>query len=282
MISTHDFEQARPRLLSLAYRILGSAQDAEDAVQTTWLRAHKAHDDDVENPAAWLTVVVSRVCLDQLRERRRRQHLVDTLGHPDEAATAADEEVLHRQDVSRALLVVLGALTPAQRLAYVLHDLFRIPFDDIAGILGGTPAAAKKHASRARTRIGAADPHRTAPPEERAHREIVEEFLRAARGGDMARMIALMAPDCVRHADPALLPAGTAPTVRGASAVAEETRLFVARIAASTALRVAGRIVDVVAPGGHPQAVIEVQTSGDLVTAITIRPVRRTDRFALV
>ncbi|MGE2737755.1 sigma-70 family RNA polymerase sigma factor [Mycolicibacterium vaccae] len=178
VISTLDFEKARPRLLSVAYRMVGSAQDAEDAVQTAWLRAHTAQDRDVDNPTAWLTAVVSRVCLDQLRDRRRRRRLVETLAYPDEAATAADEDMLRREDVSRALLVLLDALTPAQRVAYVLHDLFTVPFTDIATILGSTPAAVKKHASRARARIApAAAPHRSS--DEERHREVVEEFLRA-------------------------------------------------------------------------------------------------------
>ncbi|MGE2833913.1 sigma-70 family RNA polymerase sigma factor [Mycobacterium sp. SMC-4] len=279
MISTDVFEQARPRLLSVAYRMVGSVHDAEDAVQTAWLRTRSASSDDVDNPAAWLTTVVGSVCLDELRERRRRQMLAETLEHTEQAAAAADEDMLRREDVSRALLVLLTSLTPAQRVAYVLHDLFSVPFDDIATTLGTTPGAAKKHASRARARISPAASDHLSPNDERRHREIVEEFLRAARGGDTARMVTLLAPDCVRQADPELLPAGTAPTVRGAGAVAEETRSFLPRISVSTPLRLDGRIVDVIAPGGHPLAVIDIHTAHDVITTIAIRPVRPGDRF---
>lgn len=282
MISTLEFEKARPRLLSVAYRILGSAYDAEDAVQTAWLRTQSVRGSGIENPTAWLTTVVSSICLDQLRERRRRHALTEQVLAEDPRATPADEDMLHREDVSRALLVLLGELTPAQRVAYVLHDLFSVPFDDVAAVLGVTPPAAKKHASRARARIRPAPPERLPHNAGRDHREIVDAFLHAARGGDTARMIALLAPDCVRHADAALLPGGAAVTVRGAAAIAQETHSFAARIGTSTPMRVDGRVVDVIASGGHPLAVIDFRTHRTVVVMITIRAVRATDRFAAV
>ncbi|BBX20559.1 RNA polymerase subunit sigma-70 [Mycolicibacterium duvalii] len=280
MISTAEFEQARPTLLSVAYRIVGAAQDAEDAVQTAWLRTQAAHTAAIDNPSAWLTTVVSRVCLDQLRERRRR----DALGRQltdgiDTAIAAADEAMLRREDVSRALLMLMRELTPPQRVAYVLHDLFSLPFDTVAAVLDITPAAAKKHASRARARLSPPAPGGPQHRDDRQHREIVDAFLHAARGGDIARMTTLLAPDCVRRADPALLPRGAATTVRGAAAVAEETRSFVDRIRVSAPMRVDGHPVDVIAPGGHPWALIDIATTGGVITEINLRPVRPADRF---
>ncbi|UXA16990.1 sigma-70 family RNA polymerase sigma factor [Mycobacterium sp. SMC-4] len=280
MISTAEFEEARPMLLAVAYRMVGSAHDAEDAVQTAWLRAQSSYGAAVANPAAWLTTVVSRVCLDQLRDRQRRNTLTRNVNRDVDTVAAADEDMLRREDVSRALLVLLNGLTPAQRVAFVLHDLFAIPFDDIAEVLGTSPSAAKKHASRARARIRPGPPDRLPDIEDAQHRTIVDAFLQAARGGDLDRMIALLAPDCVRRVDPALLPDGTPGTVTGSAAVATETRSYLARIRVSTTLRVNGCVVDVIAPGGHPWAVIQVRTADGLITEIMIRPVRHTDRFA--
>jgi RNA polymerase sigma-70 factor (ECF subfamily) len=161
-------------------------------------------------------------------------------------------------------------------VAFVLHDLFAVPFDQIAAILDTTPASAKKHASRARTRIR---PGQLAvPPDaDRQHQEVVTAFLRAAAGGDIARMIELMAPDCVRTVDGALVPVGTPTRVTGAAAVADETRHFVDRIRFAVPLRVNGRAVHVIAPGGHASAIIDIETHAGIVTRIAIRPVVTTD-----
>lgn len=272
-----EFLADRPRLLSIAHRILGSFHDAEDAVQTAWLRVQSSPDVAVDNVPAWLTTVVTRVCIDQLRDRGRR----DTLAHHPEVhaelALAADEAFLLREDVSRALMVLMASLTPAQRVAYVLHDLFAVPFEGVAEILDTTPASAKKHASRARSRIGP----KVAPPpgasEEPGHADIVTAFLAAAAGGDMGRMLALMAPDCVRIVDASLVPAGTAVTVTGSAAVADETRHFADRIRASTPMVVNGRAVHVIAPGGHPVATIDVAVGAGVVTTITIAPISAQD-----
>lgn len=255
--------------------MLGSIHDAEDAVQLTWLRANGAATADVDNPVAWLTTVLTRLCLDQLRERRTRVVGPQLDGETPDDAPAAEEDYIQREDVSRAVLVLISRLTPAQRVAYVLHDLFSVPFDQIAEILGTTTVAAKKNASRARARIRGADPADSA--DERQHRAIVAAFLSAARGGDVDMLIALMAPDCVRVADEALLPPGAPTRVTGASAVAEETRQFVDRIRASTPLRVNGRLVDVIAPGGRALAAIDIATVADRVVRITISPIRGTD-----
>lgn len=203
-ITVEDFEAARPQLLSVAHRMLGSVHDAQDAVQTAWLRAAAGHRSErIDNPAGWLTTVTARVCLDELRARRRRGEaplLADAI--PAEQLSA-DEAVLRTENVSRALLVLLEQLTPPQRVAYVLHDLFAVPFDQIAQVLDGTVPSAKKHASRARQRVRSPAPAeacRQAPD-----REIVEAFLAAARTGDTREMIRLLAPDSVRDADAALL-----------------------------------------------------------------------------
>ncbi|GAA4876551.1 sigma-70 family RNA polymerase sigma factor [Saccharopolyspora cebuensis] len=277
MGSIEEFEAARPRLLSLAHRMLGSAHDAEDAVQTTWLRAQAAPRDGLDNPDAWLTTITTRVCLDQLRARRRRGEVAPLAAELPAAQLAADEDFLRREDVSRALLVLLARLPPAQRVAYVLHDLFAVPFGQVAAILGTTPGNAKKLASRARARIGGGE---EVPGASSQHREVVAAFLSAARGGDLHRMVALLAPDCVRTADAALLPPGAATTVTGAVAIAAETGLFADRIRASAPMRLDGRAVDVIAPGGHPLAAIEVATRGTRISRITITRIGAADVLA--
>lgn len=270
------FVAERPRLLSVAHRILGSVHDAEDALQTAWLRIQAAPERDIDNVAAWLTTVVTRVCLDQLRDRHRRDLLSRRADSAPVFDAAADEEFLVREDVSRALLVLLDRLTPPQRVAFVLHDLFAVPFDQISAILDTTPAGAKKHASRARARIHPDQPP-AAPAADAQHQRVVTAFLRAAAGGDIARMIELMAPDCVRTVDRALVPAGTPAKVTGAAAVADETRHFVDRIRSAAPMRVNGRAVHVIAPGGHAAAVIDIETHAGVITCIAIRPILATD-----
>ncbi|WP_280489707.1 sigma-70 family RNA polymerase sigma factor [Nocardia carnea] len=274
------FEAARPRLLSLAHRIVGSYHDAEDAVQTAWTRVQSADLSEVAEPDAWFTTVTARLCLDLLRARERRGELPLLLEDVAGAQAGADEAFLRREDVSRALLVVLGELSPAQRVAYVLHDLFAVPFERVAAVLDSNPAAAKKLASRARARLRDARPAETGTatgstgtsghPGIVGHLEIVEAFLAAARGGDIARLVTLLAPDAVRTADPRLLPAGAPTEVRGATAVAEETRLFADRIAVTTTLLLGGSPVAVIAPGGHPYAFIHFRIEGRFVRGIEI------------
>jgi RNA polymerase sigma-70 factor (ECF subfamily) len=275
-VNVNDFEAERPRLLSVAHRILGSVHDAEDAVQTAWLRVQAAPEREIDNVAAWLTTVVTRVCLDQLRDRHRRDALSRRADSAAELDVAADEEFLVREDVSRALMVLLNRLTPPQRVAFVLHDLFAVPFDQIAAALDTSPASAKKHASRARARVRPGQPP-VASADDAQHEQIVTAFLQAAAGGGIARMIELMAPDCVRTVDEALVPAGTPTTVTGAAAVADETRLFVGRIRSAAPMRVNGRPTYVIAPGGHASAVIDIDTRAGLVARIAIRPVLATD-----
>lgn len=273
-----EFEAVRPRLLSLAHRILGSHEDAEDAVQTAWLRALGTDPARIDNPAAWLTTVTSRLCLDRLRARERRGELPLLADALPAEQLAADEEFLRREDVSRALLALLHRLSAAQRVAFVLHDLFRLPFAEIALVLDTSPANAKMLASRARRRldgVGSAPAPDVSATE--AHRRIVEAFLEAARGGRLDTLVALLAPDVVRTADRALLPADGKPDMIGHRAVAEETRLFAQRIRASVLMLLGDEVGAVIAPGGHPLAVIRFEIHQGLITRFRIATVRRSD-----
>ncbi|WP_299539297.1 sigma-70 family RNA polymerase sigma factor [uncultured Streptomyces sp.] len=278
-ITVEEFETARPHLLSAAHRLLGSAHDAQDAVQTAWLRVTAARSaPSIENPSAWLTTVTARICWDELRARRRRGEVPLLADAVPAAQLAADEAILRAEDVSRALMVLLNQLTPSQRVAYVLHDLFSVPFDQVAHVLGGTATGARKHASRARQRLeGAQD---VAERNSRPDQQIVEAFLTAARTGDTRRMIQLLAPDSVRDADAALLPRGARTTVVGAVDIAAETVHFRDRVRAACRLTVNGRAVHLIAPGGHPLATIEVSTANRRVTRITLRSARADDRIA--
>ncbi|MGY4721473.1 sigma-70 family RNA polymerase sigma factor [Naumannella huperziae] len=266
----NEFEVARPRLLALAHRILGSLEDAEDAVQTAWLRAAGAAQTQVDNPAGWLTTVTARLCLDQLRSRERRGELPLLADVVPSDQLAADEEYLRREDISRALLLLLNQLTATQRVAYVLHDLFRIPFQEVAVVLDTTSANAKKLASRARQRLEGADAASVDAPGASDHWRIVDAFLAAARGGRTDTLIALMAPDVVRTADPAVLPEGGAIEVVGNRAVAEETRYFADRIHASIPMLVNGAAAAVIAPGGHPLAAITFIFENNKIARIKI------------
>lgn len=186
-----EFEAQRPRLLAIATRILGSPAGAEDAVQEAWLRLSSTAEPP-ENLAAWLTTVVTRLCLDQVRARRHvelSEELVST-SDPEADAMLADR-------VDAAMLVVLHTLSPLERVAFVLHDLFAVPFDEVAATLGRSEAAARQLASRARRRLRGAD----LETERTAHREVVDAFLAAARGGDLPRLLELLAPDVATHAD---------------------------------------------------------------------------------
>src|SRR4249919_1165260 len=200
------FEASRPRLRAMAYRMLGSLSDADDAVQEGWLHVARATArggaDDVANLEGWFTTIVGRVCLDMLRSRKSRRE--DPLD-PDEAAVAGPEqEAMLAVSVGLALLVVLDTLPPAERVAFVLHDTFGLPFGEIAAITGRSPAAARQLASRARRRIQAPAP----VPGTRLgrQRKVAEAFLAAARGGDLGALIAVLDPEVVLHADAAAAP----------------------------------------------------------------------------
>src|SRR5688572_8400418 len=228
---TERFEENRPRLRGVAYRVLGSLSEAEDAVQEAWLRLNRIDAATVENLGGWLTTVVSRVCLDMLRARksRREESIGAQLTEPSVVRGAGADpegEAVLADSVGVALLVVLDMLTPAERLAFVLHDLFAMPFDEIGSIMGRSPAAAKQLASRARRRVrGSPVPSDAGRARQR---EVVEAFLKAARAGDLEGLLAVLDPDAVIRIDAAAridappAEAGMAREVRGASMWAKQ------------------------------------------------------------
>jgi RNA polymerase sigma factor (sigma-70 family) len=199
------FEEQRPRLRSVAYRMLGSLSEADDALQDAWLRVSRAGADDVDNMGGWLTTIVARVCLNMLRARNRRreeffeEHLPDPIVS-EYGAAQPEEQALLADSVGLALLVVLDTLTPAERLAFVLHDMFELPFDEIAPMVDRTPEATRQLASRARRRVKGADV--SAPdPDLARQRTVVDAFFAAARGGDFDRLVTVLDPDVVLRED---------------------------------------------------------------------------------
>ena len=216
------FEQHRDRLRSVAYRMLGSLSDADDAVQEAWLRLNRTGAGSVDDMGAWLTTVVGRICLDMLRSRTREEPLGPHLPEPivsREDEVDPEHEALLADSVGLALLVVLDTLAPPERLAFVLHDMFAVPFDEIAPIVGRSPAAARQLASRARRRVRGATP---APDADLARqREVVDAFLAAARGGRFEELLALLDPDIVFRVDRGAGRRGSR-EIRGAAAVAEQ------------------------------------------------------------
>jgi RNA polymerase sigma factor (sigma-70 family) len=252
------FEEHRTYLRAVAYRMLGSVSEADDAVQETWLRLSRSDTSEVENLGGWLTTVLARVCLDMLRSRKSRRE--ESLGArvPEPIAGRADgadpeQEALLSDSVGLALLVVLETLTPAERLAFVLHDMFAVPFDEIAPIVGRSPDAARQLASRARRRARGADTSNE--PDHTRQREVVDAFLAAARDGDFDALVAVLDPDVVLRSDRAALPAGVPREVHGAPAVAR--RALVGRARAARPALVDGAVGVVVAPRGRLLMVLD-------------------------
>jgi RNA polymerase sigma-70 factor (ECF subfamily) len=216
------FEQHRPRLRAVAYRMLGSVAEADDAVQDAWLRLCRSDADRIDNLGGWLTTVVARECLHALRSRRRRREEA----HPPEPVVVLDSELDPEQEalladsVGLALLVVLDRLSPAERLAFVLHDMFELPFDEIAGIVGRTPAAARQLASRARRRVNGAEVP-SPDPDLARQRQVVDAFFAASRAGDFDALVQILDPEVVLTAD---FGADGQRLVRGAAAVAGQAR----------------------------------------------------------
>ncbi|MFF1822085.1 RNA polymerase sigma factor SigJ [Kribbella sp. NPDC058245] len=225
-----SFEEQREHLRGVAYRMLGSRSEAEDAVQEAWLRLSRTDVSEVANLAGWLTTVVSRVCLDMLRSRKsRREDSLDTFV-PDPVSLKAntkapEDEAVQADAVGLALLVVLETLAPAERLAFVLHDMFGLSFDEVAEVVGKSPAAARQLASRARRRVQGAPANDGDPSRQRA---IVEAFMAASRGGDFEGLLVLLDPDVVLRADAGTDSNGAAASkvVRGALAVVEQALMF--------------------------------------------------------
>ncbi len=265
-----QFEAERPHLRAVAYRMLGSLSEADDAVQESWLHLSRSNTSGVENLGGWLTTVVARVCLDLLRSRNSRREEPLGVHVPDPIVSREDgidpeQEALLADSVGLALLVVLDTLNPAERLAFVLHDLFAVPFDEIAPIVGRSPTAARQLASRARRRVqGAA----TVPDADLARqREVVDAFLAASRGGDFDALLAVLDPDVVLRADRAAVRAGASREVRGAPDVA---RQFSGRARFAQPALVDGAVGAVWAPGGQPRVVFGFTITRGKIVAIDI------------
>jgi RNA polymerase sigma factor (sigma-70 family) len=264
------FEGFRPHLRAVAYRMLGSLSESEDAVQEAWLRLSRTDAAQIENLGGWLTTAVSRICLDLLRSRagRREEPLLTHLPDPVVGrADAADpeREVLLADSVGLALLVVLEALAPAERVAFVLHDMFAVPFEDIARVLDRTPAATRQLASRARRRVQDSAPASDADPGLR--REIAEAFMAAARGGDFDALVAVLDPDVVLRVDTGT---GVLRTVHGAADVAGQAVLFKARAEFTSIVLVNGSPGILTAPDGKPVALMAFTVRAGKVVEIDL------------
>jgi RNA polymerase sigma-70 factor, ECF subfamily len=260
---TEQFEANRTHLRRVAYRMLGSVGEVDDAVQETWLRLSRSDSAAVENLRGWLTTVVARICLDMLRARKSRREEPMGPHVPEPAADNAYERETEMADnVGTALLVVLETLTPAERLAFVLHDMFAVPFEEIAPLVDRTPAAARQLASRARRRVQGAP----APDAELSHRRrIVDAFIRASRDGDFEGLLAVLDPDVVVRADAAAQQLGSLAEIRGAQAVA---RAFKGRARAAKTALVDGQPGAAVVLGGQLRIALLVSFAGDRIAAI--------------
>ncbi|MEV7175471.1 RNA polymerase sigma factor SigJ [Kitasatospora sp. NPDC093679] len=265
------FESHRGHLRSVAYRMLGSLGEADDAVQEAWLRLSRTDADEVENLGGWLTTVVGRVCLDMLRTRRTRRE--EPIGErlPDPVVANADgtdpeQQALLADSVGLALLVVLEQLAPAERLAFVLHDMFGLPFDEIAPIVDRTPAAARQLASRARRRVQGAAPAPDPDPVRR--REVVDAFLAASRGGDFEALVAVLHPEVVLRADDG--PAAPLIVVRGAREVASQAFRFRHMAPFSRPALVNGGAGTVTVVDGRPVSVMDFVVADGLIVAIDV------------
>jgi len=256
-----EFEQHRPRLRAVAYRMLGSLAESDDAVQEAWLRLNRSDASTVENLGGWLTTVVGRVALDMLRARaaRREEYVGSWLPEPvvvtDDRPTP-EQDVLLADSVGLALLVVLEELTPHERLAFVLHDMFAVPFDEIAQILCGTPAAARQLASRGRRRVRGVTPHTDVDLS--GQRAVIDAFLSAARAGDFDALVAVLDPDVVFRVDAGPDSPRARPPIEGAREVAEAILTRGTRLApyARPALVNGAAGIVVVPPSGRPLAVL--------------------------
>ena len=264
------FEENRTHLRAVAYRMLGSLSEADDAVQEAWLRLSRSDTSGVDNLKAWLTTVVARVCLDQLRSRKARGEEPVGARVPDPIVSREDgidpeQEALLADSVGLALLVVLETLAPAERLAFVLHDMFGMPFEDIAPVVGRSEAAARQLASRARRRVQGADATTDSNLERR--REIVDAFLAASRGGDFDALLALLDPEVVLRADAAAVQIGADEKIQGAPEVA---RTFAGRARVAQPALVEGSPGLVWSSAGRPRIAFAFAIAEDKIVAIEL------------
>ncbi|MER5255514.1 sigma-70 family RNA polymerase sigma factor [Streptomyces sp. NPDC002855] len=271
------FEEHRPHLKAVAYRMLGSLSESDDAVQESWIRLSRADTGEVANLGGWLTTVVGRICLDMLRTRqsRREESLSLSLDThvPDPVVSWGDvvdpeQEVLLADSVGLALLVVLETLAPAERLAFVLHDMFAVPFDEVAPIVERTPAATRQLASRARRRVQGSAP--TPDNDPVRQREVVGAFLAAARGGDFDALLELLDPDVVLRADTGELASGLSKVVRGAKVVAGQAAMFAEGAPRTEFAMVNGRLGLVGVPGDEVFSVMEFTLSDGRIVELNI------------
>jgi RNA polymerase sigma-70 factor (ECF subfamily) len=268
------FEANRTRLRAVAYRMLGSFAEADDAVQEAWLRLTKADSSEVDNLGAWLTTVVARVCLNVLRSRRTRReepldaHLPDpVISRPDR--TSPEDEALLADSVGLALQVVLDTLTPAERLAFVLHDMFGLPFDDIAPIVGRSSTSARQLASRARRRVREADP-KAPDPDVGRQREVVDAFFAAARRGDFDALVTVLDPDVVERVDAGRGRPDISGLVRGAMVIAGRAIMFDQPSPRLRPVLVNGAAGVVVTVRGEPFAVMAFTVTGGRIVEIDV------------
>ncbi len=268
-----QFETHRPHLRAVAYRMLGSVSEADDAVQDAWLRVSRADTSDVENLGGWLTTVVARLCLDELRSRRARREEPLGAHAPEPIVSSVDGgdpegEAMLADSVGLAMLVVLETLTPAERLAFVLHDTFALPFDEIAPIVGRSTEATRQLASRARRRVRGAVA--SSDVDLGRQREVIDAFVAAARAGDFDALLAVLDPDAVVRGDTAAFRLGGAREVRGARAVATQALTFRALAGGGRNALVNGAPGIVVFAGERPFAILGFTIRGDRIVAIDV------------
>ncbi|MFC5906066.1 sigma-70 family RNA polymerase sigma factor [Streptacidiphilus monticola] len=271
-VLTSRFEEHRPHLRAVAYRLLGSLSEAEDAVQEAWLRLERSDTAEVGNLGGWLTTVVSRICLNMLRSRAHRRE--EPLDVPALGATASDaapgpeEEAVLADSVGVALLVVLDRLSPAERVAFVLHDLFAVPFEEVGAVMDRSPAAVRQLASRARRRVRGGEPAAGGDPARQ--RQVVSAFLAATRSGDLAGLLSLLHPDVVLHADRMVVPTPEPVLVRGAQPVAQGAMAATGRARWTGLALVNGSTGLVMAPQGRLRVVLTFTFGPDGITAIDV------------
>jgi RNA polymerase sigma factor (sigma-70 family) len=277
---TAEFEKKRAHLRAVAFRMLGSASEADDAVQDAWLKVSRAETSDVENLGGWLTTVVARVCLDMLRARKSRREEPSNAHESAPIAgesTSPETQTLLADSVGIAMLVVLETLTPAERLAFVLHDMFDLSFEDIANVIGCSPPAARQLASRGRRRIQGASADPDADADLARQREVVDAFLAASRSGNLAALLAVLDPEITFRADPAAVAAAAGNQAYGAPKLAANIRgpkdvadSFLGRANAAQAALINGSVGAVWAPGGKPRAVLAMTIANGKIVAIDV------------